>query len=139
MRVMAIDFGRKRVGLALSDPLGMIASPLAVLERKEGWWQELLSLVQRHEVTEVVIGLPREMNGTVGPAGEACQRFAREFEEKSGLIPVLVDERLSSAAASSAMSQAGVRQKQQRGRLDSVAASLLLQVHLQRRAKGGSP
>lgn len=137
MRILAIDFGRKRVGLALSDPSGTVAAPLAAIERKgKEWWDPLLHLIREQQVGEIVVGLPRNMDGSYGPAAEVCQKFARELEQRAQLPVVLLDERLSSTAASGAMREAGLREKEQRGKLDSVAASLLLQVHLQRRAKG---
>lgn len=135
MRILAIDFGRKRVGLALSDPSGTVAVPVPAIERKgKEWWDHLLALIREREVEEVVVGLPRNMDGSHGPAAEVCEKFARELGERCGLPVLLLDERLSSAAASHALREAGLREKEQRGKLDSVAASLLLQVHLQRRS-----
>ncbi|MBT9582362.1 Holliday junction resolvase RuvX [bacterium] len=134
MRILAIDFGRKRLGLALSDPTLTVASPLPALTRKgQEWWAELLALMEKLEVDEVVVGLPRNMDGSSGPAAEICRRFAADLEERSGLRPVLLDERLTSVAASATLREGGLSERQQRGKLDSVAASLLLQVHLQRR------
>jgi putative Holliday junction resolvase len=134
VRILAIDFGRKRLGLALSDPSWTVASPLPPLARKgQEWWAELLELLQRSEVGEVVVGLPLNMDGTDGAAAEICRRFAQQLGERCGLPVVLLDERLSSVAASATLREGGLSERQQRGRLDSVAASLLLQVHLQRR------
>lgn len=138
MRVLAVDFGRKRLGLALSDPTGTVAAPIPAIQRKgEGWWDELVSLIEEQEVGEVVVGLPRNMDGSLGPASEICRQFAAQLQQKTGLKPVLLDERLTSKAASSTLREGGLSERQQRGKLDSVAASLLLQVHLQRR--GTSP
>ena len=137
MRILAIDFGRKRLGLALSDPSLTVAAPLPALVRKgQGWWDELLALLVSHSVMEVVVGLPRNMDGSYGPAAEVCRKFGGEWEGRCGLPVVMLDERLSSAAASASLREGGLSERQQRGKLDSVAASLLLQVHLQRRANG---
>jgi putative Holliday junction resolvase len=134
VRILAVDFGRKRLGLALSDPTGTVAAPLPAIQRKgEGWWEELLALVREREVDEIVVGLPRNMDGSYGPSAEICRKFAAELREKCGLKPILLDERLTSKAASNTLREGGLSEREQRGKLDSVAASLLLQVHLQRR------
>lgn len=137
MRILAIDFGRKRVGLALSDPSLTVASPVPAIERKgKAWWDTLLALMVEQEVGEVVVGLPKNMDGTTGQGAEVCQKFALELEARSGVPVILLDERLTSVAASATLREGGLREKDQRGKLDSVAASLLLQVHLQRRQGG---
>lgn len=136
MRILAIDFGRKRVGLALTDPSLTVASPIPAIVRKgKEWWDELLRLIREQDVGEIVVGLPRNMDGSLGPSAEICQKFANELEQRCGLKPVMLDERLTSSAASLTMREGGVREKDQRGKLDSVAASLLLQTHLQRRTR----
>lgn len=129
-----MDFGRKRLGLALSDPTGIVAAPLPAIQRKgDGWWHELIQLIGQQQVSEVVVGLPRNMDGSFGPAAEICRQFAADLEQKTSVKTVLLDERLTSKAASFTLREGGLSERQQRGKLDSVAASLLLQVHLQRR------
>lgn len=136
MRILAIDFGRKRVGLAMTDPSGTVASPVAAIERKgKEWWDRLTDFIREQQVVEIVVGLPKNMDGSLGPAAEICTKFASDLEGRCGIRPVLLDERLSSQAASMSMREAGVREKEQRGKLDSVAASLLLQVYLSRRSQ----
>ncbi|MBX3168015.1 MAG: Holliday junction resolvase RuvX [Candidatus Eremiobacteraeota bacterium] len=138
MRILAVDFGRKRLGLALSDPTGTVAAPLPAIQRQgEAWWNELLELIQAQQVGEIVVGLPRNMDGSYGPAAAICRKFAHELAGRCGLKPYLLDERLTSKAASNTLREGGLSERQQRGKLDSVAASLLLQVYLQRR--GTSP
>lgn len=139
MRVLAVDFGRKRLGLALSDPTGTVAGPVPAIQRKgDAWWGELLELIRAQDVGEVVVGLPRNMDGSYGPSAEICRKFAAELQQRCGLTPFLQDERLTSKAASSTLREGGLSERQQRGKLDSVAASLLLQVYLQKR-RGTSP
>ncbi|MBN9415818.1 MAG: Holliday junction resolvase RuvX [Candidatus Eremiobacteraeota bacterium] len=139
MRVLAVDFGRKRLGLAMSDPGGIVAAPLPAIQRKgDGWWDELMKLIVEQEVREVVVGLPRNMDGSYGPSSEICRKFAADLEKRSGLKPYLLDERLTSKAASNTLREGGLSERQQRGKLDSVAASLLLQVYLQKRGRGTS-
>ena len=134
MRVLAIDFGKKRLGLALCDPTGTIASPLPALQRSaQVWWDELGQLIREKEVEELVVGLPLNMDGSEGPSAQICRKFADDLKQRFGLPVILLDERLTSTAASSTLTAAGLSQRQQRGKLDSMAASLLLQVHLQKR------
>jgi len=143
LRILAVDFGRKRLGLALSDPSGTVAGPLPAIVRKgDGWWDELLALMREREVVEVVVGLPRNMDGSFGPSADICRKFADDLQRRCGLKPFLLDERLTSKAASNTLREGGLSERQQRGKLDSVAASLLLQVHLTRRGGprgGGQP
>lgn len=140
MRILAVDFGRKRLGLAMSDPTGTVAAPLPAIQRKgDAWWNELLELIRAREVHEIVVGLPRNMDGSYGPASDICRKFADELAGRCGLKPYLLDERLTSKAASSTLREGGLSERQQRGKLDSVAASLLLQVYLQKRGRGTSP
>lgn len=140
MRVLAIDFGRKRVGLALSDPSFTVASPHPPIVRKgSSWWDELLGLIERESVSEIVVGLPRNLDGSESQASQVCRKFAEELERRSSRPIHLLDERLSSVAASASLRESGLRQREQRGKVDSVAASLLLQVYLQRRQGGNSP
>lgn len=134
MRVLAIDFGKKRLGLALCDPTGTIAAPLPPLLRQgQTWWDELQKLLIEKQVEELVVGLPLNMDGSEGASAQFCRKFAEDLKRRFGLPVILLDERLTSVAASSALSSAGLSSRQQRGKLDSMAASLLLQVHLQRK------
>ena len=134
MRVLAVDFGRKRLGLAMSDPTGTVAGPPpAILRKGELWWGELLDLIAGQQVGEIVVGLPRNMDGSYGPSADICRKFAQELERRCNIKPYLLDERLTSKAASNTLREGGLSERQQRGKLDSVAASLLLQVYLQRR------
>ena len=134
MRVLAIDYGRRRVGLALSDPGGIVASPLEVLDRRErkDWFAVILQRIVDLQVVHLVVGLPRNMDGTYGEAAQACQKFADELKERSGLPVSMIDERLTSTAAHASLREGGTRAKDAKGRVDAVAASLLLQIFLSR-------
>ncbi|CAN0402397.1 unnamed protein product [Phaeothamnion confervicola] len=139
MRIMAIDLGDRRVGLALSDPGGIIAAPLRVLDRKEAGWRELLrTVIEENSVAEIVVGLPKNMDGTVGVQGHRCEKFAHELETSTGLKVHLLDERLTSVAASAALREGGKKSKNTKTTLDAVAASLILQMFLERRRNGGA-
>lgn len=132
---MALDIGEKRIGVAVSDATARIASPLKVLDaaRVLGDGAELRRILDDYEVDLVVVGLPLSMDGTEGPQSA---RVRAVISKLAGfmLVPVeFVDERLSSAQASRSMSEAGMSQRQQRGKLDSVAAALFLQAYLDAR------
>jgi putative Holliday junction resolvase len=138
MRIMAIDLGDRRVGLAMSDPGGIIAAPLRVLDRKEAGWRELLrTVIGENSVAEIVVGLPKNMDGTIGIQGHRCEKFARELHATTGLKVHLLDERLTSVAASAALREGGKKSKNTKKTLDAVAASLILQMFLERRRNGG--
>jgi putative Holliday junction resolvase len=134
MRVMALDVGHKRIGVALSDPGQVLASSLQVIERK-GHRRDLdivVQLVREHEVGKIVVGYPRSLNGTAGQQTKVVERYAVILEEKlrdSSLdVPVVFwDERLSTVAASRLMAEAGYKGRERRERIDAVAAAVILQ------------
>lgn len=131
MRILAVDYGQRRVGIAVTDPTGVIATPLKVIDRKAGsWYPELLQLFQEMSVSVVVVGLPRNMDGTLGRQAQYCQEFAETLRKETALKIELVDERLTTAAAASALRESGNKNHQTKTRLDAVAASLILQTYL---------
>ena len=135
MRVLAVDPGSKRVGLAISDPSGTIAQALATVpaEPKETLVARLAGIAVQHEVTEIVVGLPRRMDGSSGPEAKAARELAGDLRRASRLRVELVDERLTTAAAEKSLLAAGVRRDKRRASIDRVAATLLLQSHLDRK------
>ncbi len=140
MRVLAIDHGERRLGLAVSDPSGAIAMPLEVLSRA-GWAKDLASLrrvIAAQQVDEIVVGRPLTMRGTVGPQAQAAARFAARLREALALPVTEVDERLSTTAAERVLREGGGRSRDRgardrRARRDAVAAALLLQPYLDHR------
>jgi putative Holliday junction resolvase len=124
MRILAIDYGSVRVGLALSDPTGTLARPLPFLPAATGpkLAREIAALAQREEVHLILLGLPRNMDGSSGEAAARVQAFASVLEKATPIPVQLIDERLSTVQAS----------RQQRDRIDSEAACVLLQAHLDR-------
>jgi putative Holliday junction resolvase len=137
VRFLAIDFGSRRVGLALSDEGGKFASPLEVLQVKTP--EEAIELVARAAKREgagrLVIGLPLNMDDSVGPAARSAVAWGRELSARCGLPAVFVDERLSSFAAENAIvdrKRAGekITRKQKKDRLDAHSAALFLQSFL---------
>ncbi len=125
---MALDVGKVRVGVALSDPLGYTAQPLLTLWRKSRGedMRSLLRLIRKHEVTEILVGNPLHMSGEVSPWAAKVQEFADELRNRSGLPVQMWDERLSSVAAHEILDEAGHDRRDRKHVIDQVAAVLIL-------------
>jgi putative Holliday junction resolvase len=137
-RRLGVDFGEVRVGVALSDPSGILATPLVTLtrDRSRGTDLEALAaLVAEHEVVEVVVGLPRTLAGRQGPAAQAATEYARALTDRLGdAVPVrLTDERLTTVTAARVLAERGVRGRKQRAVVDQAAAVEILQSWLDAR------
>ncbi|BCJ86294.1 Holliday junction resolvase RuvX [Effusibacillus dendaii] len=131
-RILGIDFGDVRIGLAVSDPLGMTAQGLDVLRRKSETddLNALREIIQKYEIVKIVLGFPRNMNGTVGPRGEFTREFGKLLEETFDLPVVYWDERLSTAAAERMLIAADVRREKRKQVIDKMAAAIILQGYL---------
>ena len=131
-RVMALDVGGRRIGVALSDTRRVIASPLTTLraEPRARALAELAKLVRDYEVTDVVVGLPLTLSGEVGPQAKLVQAFADELASAIAAPVHQFDERLTSVAAERMMLDLGLRPEQRKARIDEVAASIILQDYL---------
>lgn len=132
MRVLAVDPGSKRVGLALSDPLGVTANPLPSLaaEPAETLGERVAAVAREREAERVVVGLPRRMDGSEGPEAAAARRLAGAIRSASRLPVSLYDERLTSAQAERALVAGDVSRKRRRQLSDQVAAALILRSYL---------
>ena len=132
MRVMAIDYGDARTGVALSDPTGFLAGQTFLIKsrKQEVVLEELAALVQRQGAQELVMGYPRNMDGTLGPRAEKYAAFARRLEEATGLPVALWDERRTTVDAHRILGEQGVRAKNRKDKIDSVAATLILEGYL---------
>jgi putative Holliday junction resolvase len=134
-RVLGVDLGSTRVGLAVSDPEGLTAQPLEVHKRRDG--EDLVAVVARRaselEVGEIVVGIPLRMDGAHGPEADAAESFALRLEKATSLPVRRWDERLSTVEASRAMRSAGADARRQRGVIDKVAAALVLGAYLESR------
>ena len=139
MRIIGVDFGDARVGIAASDSLGVTAQGLDTLHEKnmERVIDHLCSLAKELSATEFVVGLPKNMNGTIGERGIRTQQFAKLLEEKSRLRVKLWDERLTSAAAHSVLAEGNVSGKKRAGAVDKIAAIMILQGYMQSKNNGG--
>jgi putative Holliday junction resolvase len=134
MRILAVDPGTKRVGLALSDPSGTIASALATVEAEPSSTlaARLAAIAKEHEVERVIVGLPRRLDGSRGPEAASAERLAAEIRAAVQLPVETVDERLTTAAAERSLIEGGVSREKRRQAIDRVAATILLQSHLDR-------
>jgi len=127
MRVLGVDLGSVRVGIALSDATGTLASPLTVLARTADLNDRVAGLVEEHEVAAVVIGLPRSLDGRERRAARTVRSEVRQLAGRLGVPVHLQDERLSTVAAHAGLAAAGRTSRQRRGIVDASAAAVLLQ------------
>jgi len=134
MRVLGLDVGTKTVGVALSDEFGWTAQGLTTLkineEKNVFGFEEIGQLIKEYQVDTVVIGLPKNMNGTIGPRAEASIQFAKEIESKFAVPTVLWDERLTTMAAERVLLEADVSRKKRKKVIDKMAAVMILQGYL---------
>ena len=135
MRIMGLDFGSKTVGVAISDPLLITAQGIEIIRRKdENKLRQTLArieeLIVEYEVTKIVLGLPKNMNDTMGDRAELSLEFQDKLERRTGLPVVMWDERLTTVAADKAMMEAGIRREYRKDYVDKIAAVLILQGYL---------
>lgn len=139
MRIMAIDYGDARTGVAISDATGTLAGYTGVIRGRnpERVAEELAALAREREVDELVMGFPRNMDGTEGPRAELYRAFAAQVEAASGLPVTLWDERRTTVEAHNILHAGGKRMKDHKKNVDAVAASLILEGYLTyRRTRG---
>lgn len=130
-RILGLDPGERRIGVALSDPLGMIAQPHSMIDRRvQDVAEELQRLVFEEDVTQIVIGLPTSLDGQERAAAQRARQFAADVTEATGLEPVFADERFTTNIAESALLESGMRRSARRERRDKVAAAVMLQGYL---------
>ena len=135
MRIMAIDYGDARTGVSISDPTGLLAGYTEVIHSRKGEQvcARLAELVEQYQVEELVMGFPRNMDGTEGPRAELYRAFAGEVERATGLTPVLWDERRTTIEAHDILHASGKRMKNHKKTVDAVAATLILEGYLTRK------
>ena len=137
MRILAIDHGSARIGLALSDPTGTLARPLPFVPVNKGdvkLAREIAALAAREQAELILLGLPRHMNGSLGEAAAKVQAFATALGHATKIPLKLIDERLTTVQASRQLQEAGKDTRKQRGHIDSEAAAVLLQGYLDSQA-----
>ena len=134
-RIMGIDYGSRRVGVALSDRLGIAAHPFGVFEAGPGLGRRLADLVGSEDVTKVVVGLPVSLDGTEQAAARRTRRFVDRLRPLVGVEVVLYDERLTTRIAEGVLVAAGTSRAKRRRRVDKVAAAVMLQGYLDSQAR----
>jgi putative holliday junction resolvase len=141
IRILALDVGEKRIGLAVSDPLGITAQGLGVLHRKdlESDLARLVELARGYPVQEIVVGLPRHMDGRPGKATESILALAQALEAALGVKVVTWDERLTTVEAERVLLEADLSRKRRRQVVDQLAAVLILQGYLEHRRQRTNP
>lgn len=135
MRIMGLDFGSKTVGVAVSDPLGITAQGVEIVRRKSpNKLRQTLArievLIREYDVEELVLGYPKNMNGTEGERCEKTKEFKEMLEKRTGLSVALWDERLTTVAADRAMMEAGLGRYERKEYVDEIAAVFILQGYL---------
>lgn len=134
MKVLGLDLGSKTLGVAISDSLGIIANPIGTYKISENHLQEALEyvkiLVAEHGIKKIVLGLPKNMDGSIGFQGEYSLKFKDMIIEATALDVIMIDERLTSKIANQAMLSADLSRKKRKTKIDKLAATIILQSYL---------
>lgn len=136
-RIMGLDVGDKTIGVSVSDLLQMTAQGVTTIRResKEKDFKALEDLIKEYNIKKVVIGLPKNMNGTMGPQGEKTMKFAEKLKNKFKVQIIYEDERLTTMAAEKLLIEGDVRREKRKGVIDKVAANFILQTYLDRQGR----
>ncbi len=137
MRVLALDVGERRIGVALSDPLGLLARPLTTITRtnEQDDIEAVLRLAQEHGAEEILVGLPISLSGRRGPQARLTAQFIRALSARTDLPVKSRDERLSSVEAERLLRESGIEPSRQKALLDAAAAAVVLQSYLDSRRR----
>ena len=131
-RILAIDFGERRIGLAISDELGLIAQGLSTFQKKkdEDFIVYLNKIINENKIEKIIIGFPKMMNGTLGEKAEQVKGFAEDIKERFKIPTTLWDERLSSVQSEKILREMGKKYSRQKEKIDQLSAVLILQSYL---------
>lgn len=137
IRIMGLDYGDKTIGVAISDPFGWTAQGIEVIRRKTDALDRdrIKALMEQYEVTDIVVGLPRNMNATIGPRGETCLAFAETLREYFQVPVHMWDERLTTVSATRTLLEADVSRAKRKLVVDKLAAVFILQNYLDSKTK----
>ena len=137
MKIMAVDYGDVRTGLAVCDRTEFLASPIGVIEERNApiLAMKIAHMAEQYEVGEIVVGLPKNMNGSIGPRAEKCQAFAEMLSELTEVPVNMWDERSTTVTAHQILNQTNVRGKNRKAVVDEVAATVILESYLDYRRK----
>jgi putative Holliday junction resolvase len=129
---LGLDIGDKRIGLAISDPQGILASPLTIIDRRDERLdiEAITSIVNEHQVKQIIVGLPRSMNGSIGKQAEKVQAFTQRLRQHTEVPVDFRDERLSTVSAKRLLQATNKRKSKNKVRDDAIAAALILQGYL---------
>lgn len=135
-RILGLDVGDKYIGVAISDLLGLTSQGLTTINRESNLkdYGAIESLIKEHNINKIVVGLPKNMNGTIGPQGEKVQKFAKKLENKFAVEIIYIDERLTTVIAENLLIEADLSRKKRKLVIDKVAASYILQTYLDSRS-----
>lgn len=141
MRIMGLDYGSKTVGVAVSDPLGLTAQGIETIVRKEEnklrqTLARIETLAKEYEVEKIVLGLPKNMNNTIGERAEKSLEFKAMLERRTGLSVVMWDERLTTVEAERTLMESNIRREERKKYIDKIAAVFILQGYLDSLAMG---
>lgn len=139
MKILGIDYGDARTGLSISDATGLLAGSPSVIHEwnYDKLVDKLTAFIEQEKIEEIVLGHPKNMDGTVGARAQKCEALADTLKERTGVPVVLWDERRTTVAAHDILHQAGKKSKQHRQTVDAVAASLILQGYLDFKRRQG--
>ena len=131
-RILGIDYGERRIGLAISDPMGIIAKPFKTLDRKiiPDYISEILDIVVAQDIHKIVVGLPLTLKGEYSSQTKVVQDFIDKLMQTGETSVVHIDERLSSVAAERSLQEQGIKTGHEKGRVDETAAAIILQEYL---------
>ena len=134
-RILGLDFGSKTVGVAVSDPLFLTAQGVEIIRREKesklrNTFARIKELIDQYEVTSIVLGYPKNLNGTEGDRCEKTNAFKEELEQKFSIPVILWDERLTTVSADNIMMESGIRRENRKEYVDEIAAMLILQGYL---------
>ena len=135
MRLLGLDYGKKYVGVAISDPLGITGAPLETIYRKEEnklrkTYARIEEIVREYGIERIIVGLPKNMNNTEGSSAQGAKEFAADIERRTGIDVVMWDERLSTVSANRILMETGVRREDRKQVIDKIAAGIVLQNYL---------
>jgi putative Holliday junction resolvase len=136
-RILAIDFGERRVGLAISDPLGITAQGLPTIDTRKtkDVFSHIQKIVKDREVMKIVVGMPRNMDGSIGFKGQTVKKFVKALVQRTAVEVITWDERLTSVQSQKSMREMGTKQRQ-KDVVDRISATLILQNYLDSLSQG---
>lgn len=138
-RILGLDVGDKTIGVAVSDLLQCTAQGVTTIKResKEKDYKALELLIKEYDIKKIVVGLPKNMNGTIGPQSEKVIKFAEKIKNKFKIDLIYIDERLTTVTAERILIEGNVRRENRKGVIDKLAATIILQSYLDKKGNGG--